>query len=268
MTEQLASDRAVRPADAQVGDFTVLAREQVSPGFVRLTVTSSGDGFDETFRYQGFDQWFRLFLPNDLGVLEPPYGPQEGWYSRWNAIDADRRPIIRNYTIRDARQVDGRWHLDIDFVLHAGGSGEIEGVAARWASTVGPGERIGLLDQGPIFNATADGPIVIIADESGLPGVEAIARSLNGRDATYLLEVPQLDDRRELLGADPRWQVRPAGTMPGTAALQDLPDIDVDPSSYAYVVGEATFMLAARKHLKECGIGKERMDFCAYWRPA
>jgi NADPH-dependent ferric siderophore reductase len=266
MTE-LASGRAVRPDNAQVGDFTVLATQRISRGFIRLTLCSRSEAFEESFSYLGYDQWFRLFLPNEHGVLEPPYGGQEGWYTRWNAQAEDRRPVIRNYTIRDARQVDGRWQIDVDFVLHASADGHLEGIAAGWANAAQPGAQVGLLDQGPIFNAPESGPIMIIADESGLPGVEGIARSLAGRPATYLLEVPHTDDRRDLVGADPIWQVRSLGTMPGSLALQELQRLDVDLTSYVYIVGEAAFMLAARKDLKDRGIGKEQMDFCAYWRP-
>jgi NADPH-dependent ferric siderophore reductase len=247
--------------------FLVSRRQQVSPGFVRVTVVPADFDFDDEFAALGFDQWVRLFLPNAEGILEPPMGDAEGWYSRWKAADPQRRPVIRNYTIREARRTTTGWELDIDFVLHCGPSGQIEGTAAGWAAAAQPGDPIGLLDQGRIFDPADDGrPIMIISDESGLPGVEGIARSLRGRDATYLLEVPHADDRRELPGADPVWLVRTPHGRPGEQLLRRLAATVIDPESYVYIVGEAGFMLKARDAAKAAGVPKQRLDFCAYWR--
>lgn len=276
MAEQLISDREVKPARASVRDVVVRGVRRISSGFVRITVGSDDPEFADEFRYLGYDQWLRLFLPNQDRTAQPPYGDIEGWYGRWNAADPDRRTVIRNYTIRDARRVDGNWELDIDFVVHAGSSGTVEGVAANWACQASVGDRLALLDQGRIFthDVTAttpknpDGrPVVIIADESGLPGVEAIARSLAGRPAHYLLEVPHSDDVRDLADADPIWAVRDPGSMPGESLLQQVMGFPVDPESYGYVVGEASFMVQARNRLRAAGLPKDRLDFCAYWRP-
>lgn len=267
MAEQLASEREVKPARASVRDVTVCAVQRISSGFVRITVTGDAE-FGAEFGYLGYDQWLRLFLPNEQETSIPPYGDIEGWYGRWNAADPDRRTVIRNYTVRDARRVDGSWELDIDFVVHAGASGRVEGVAANWACQAAVGDRLAILDQGRIFTHEVDDrPIVIIADESGLPGVEGIARSLAGRPAQYLLEVPHADDVRDLVGADPIWAIREPGTMPGSALLPQVLDLQVDPESLGYVVGEASFMVTARNHLRSAGLPKSRLDFCAYWRP-
>lgn len=268
MTESLMSDRSVKPRRARVGTVSVLRTEPLSSGFRRITVVNDDPAFGEDFVHLGFDQWLRLFLPNTDGVLEPPYGELEGWYSRWLAADESRRCVIRNYTIREARPVGDRWELDIDFVLHTGPGGVVEGVAARWAEAARPGDRIGVLDQGRIFDVDDhDGPIVIIADESGLPGVEGIARSLAGRPATYRLEVPHNDDRRELPASDVRWYVRDPHAMPGAALLPELHDIRIPEDGYVYVVGEASFMLTVRNLARAVGVPKNKIDFCAYWRP-
>lgn len=276
MAEQLASGRSVKPDRASVRDVRVSRVQQLSSGFVRVTLESTDPGFADEFDHLGYDQWFRLFLPNHNGILEPPYGGADGWYGRWNAIEPERRPVIRNYTIRAARRSASRWELDVDFVLHRSPSGAVEGVAAGWAQDARPGDRAAILDQGRIFHPgwnTEDGPpadqqpILIIADESGLPGVEGILRSLGDRPATCLLEVPDSDDRRELCTAGSiRWLVRGRDRHPGDALLPALDQTAVDPAGYAYIVGEGSFMLAARQRLRTAGMGKDQLDFCAYWR--
>lgn len=268
VTEELVSDREVKPARASVRDVVVRAVQRISSGFVRITVAADDPGFDAEFDHLGYDQWLRLFLPNSAGTSVPPYGDIEGWYGRWTAGDPARRTVIRNYTVRDARRGPGGWELDIDFVVHEGASGAVEGIAAGWACQAKVGDRLAILDQGRIFTGAEDGrPLVIIADESGLPGVEGIARSLAGRPATYLLEVPHADDIRDLPGADPIWAVREPGSRPGSALLERVLAFQVDPESCGYVVGEAAFMIRARNHLRAAGVPRSRLDFCAYWRP-
>lgn len=283
MTQKLTSGRSVRPARASVRRLVVAATTRPSPGFVRVTLASTGDGFEDDFEYQGFDQWFRLFLPGESGRpgsargrlrrLVLPEGEAEGWYSRWLAMDDAERPEVRNYTIRDARVEGGRWLIDVDFVIHRSAAGTVDGAAAGWAVTALPGDEVGLLDQGRIFNAPAgEHPIVVIADESGLPGVEGIARSLGGRAARYLIEVADAADIRSLpatdLGADTRvdWVVRAHATKPGSAALATIERDELEPSSYLYAVGEAALALAARRNARGAGVADTHIDFCAYWR--
>ncbi|QDP97429.1 siderophore-interacting protein [Microlunatus elymi] len=267
MTETLTSDRMVKPNAGSVTDAVVINKARVSSGFVRVTVECRDPRFVEEFDHLGFDQWVRLFLPNEHSILEPPYGGLEGWYRRWTDAEPDRRPVIRNYTIRAARRIEDGWELDIDFVVHGSASGAVEGIAANWACSAQPGDRVALLDQGRIFApADDDRPILIIADESGVPGVEGIARSLAGRPATYLLEVPHADDVRDL-AADAQWLVRDSTAMPGRHLLERLAAMQISPDSYGYVVGEASMMLAARNMIKAAGVPKSRLDFCAYWRP-
>lgn len=259
--------RPLKPAAAQVRTFEVVASRTVSPGFRRVTLQSTGDGFEDEFEHFGHDHWFRLFFAGVGQELDLPFGPADGWYARLLAMPGATRPAVRNYTVREARRVGGRWQLDVDLVVHRDAAGQVDGAGARWAQRCRDGERVGLLDQGRIFDADEHaGPVLVIADESGLPGVEGIAGSLAGRDATYLLEVPHAADRRELPAADVRWLVRDGGRPAGSTALDALRATRVDPAAYVYVVGEASFTLAARAHCLSAGVPKSRIDFCAYWR--
>ncbi|WP_067604178.1 siderophore-interacting protein [Nocardiopsis listeri] len=268
MAQKLADFRPVHPRAASVRSLVVHATSRPFPGFSRVTLRSTGDGFEDDFEYLGFDHWFRLFLTAPDGTLDLPLGGAEGWYSRLLDIEESHRPLVRNYTIRDARRVDDVWELDLDFVIHrCVTTGEVEGVAARWALDARPGDHIGVLDQGRIFNVEDHtGPVLVVADESGLPGVEGIARSLNGAPCDYVLEVPDAADRRELVGADPVWNVRTYGESAGDRALEHLRSRGIGADTRVYVVGEASFVLATRSLALNSGVPKDNVQFCAYWR--
>lgn len=275
MAESLTRTRPRKPDAARVTTMTVVAVTRVSGSFVRVTLHG------EEFEPMGYDQWFRMFLPAATGDLELPHGDSEGWYTRWLALDEATRCAVRNYTVRQARPVGGGWEIDVDFVVHVSpATGRVEGVAAAWALAARPGDTLGFLDQGIIFAPEAGGDrIVVVADESGLPGVEGILRSLEpGSRANLVLEVPHADDRRTLetvAETSVRWIARDDdAALPGRAALALLDDLlategerFVAPGDYVYIVGEGSFVLDARTRLRAAGIPKDSIDFCAYWRP-
>ena len=277
MAEALASEKAVRPTDVSVQHLRVVRSERVSSSFVRVTIGDDGDSAVD-FTPVGYDQWLRLFLPTvECDSAELPHGDAEGWYSRWLSMPEDTRPCIRNYTVRDARMTAVGWEIDVDFVVHRSPvSGEVEGVAANWALNAQPGDPLGMLDQGRIFAPEdASGQVVIASDESGLPGVEGILRSLApDTHAIVVLEVPHADDIRPLESAatvDIEWVIREhtdAHSLAGTLALARLHQLSLDVRGYVYAVGEASFVLAARKRAQLAGLPKKAIDFCAYWRPA
>jgi len=280
MTESLTRTRPRKPESARVAVMHVVATSRVSSGFVRVTLRTDVDEPD-AFEPMGYDQWFRLFLPTPSGRLELPHGDAEGWYTRWLALDESSRCLVRNYTVRAARPLERGWEIDVDFVVHLSAAGTVDGVAAAWALAARPGDTVGMLDQGVIFAApeSANDRILVLADETGLPGVESIARSIApGTAVTAVLEVPHADDRRGLATdaeLDVHWVVRDDDSLlPGRAALSALDaviaaagDALVERAAYCYVVGEASFVLEARTRLRAAGVPKDAIDFCAYWRP-
>lgn len=263
-----------RPTDVSVQELWVVATSRPSPGFVRVTLRAEHGAAE--FRDRGGDQWVRLFLPDRPTESRLPWGGAAGWYSRWQAIPEQQRPTVRNYTVREARRDAAGWDLDIDLVVHRSADGEVEGAAAAWALAVQPGDRVGLLEQGVLFRVDPERHprLLVLADESGLPGVEAVLRSLPvGYPAEVALEVPDTDGRRTLPSSAElvvHWHVRAAAEPAGSRLLQHLEGVDLR-SGYLYAVGEAGFTASVQAWARARELPEEDVDACAYWsrrRPA
>lgn len=247
----------------------VLRTERLTPSMHRVTVTGSDLA---GFPWRGYDHWFRLFLrlPHQEELLLPEMSGSR-WWEPYLAMPEDVRPHCANYTVADFRPAAAE--MDIDFVVHRGPTGELDGAAAIWACSARPGDPVALLDQGVIFNCPDDASeVLVVADESGLPATAGVLRSLP-RDTVgrVIQEVPVDGDRRDLDAPDGvtvTWVVRgDAATVPGAGALAELRrHRSADETGYAYVVGESTLATEGRRHLHRAGLAKSRITFSGYWR--
>lgn len=265
--------KAIRPIDPHVLRLDVLSSEHVSPSIRRVTV---GGAALDRFTPLGYDQWFRLFLPRaDQHEFRLPTRTSTLWYAQWLATPGAQRPDCRNYTVAAVRPDLNE--LDIDFVVHTNpDSDQVDGIAAAWALNARPGQSVGLLDQGIMFNQhPATSSSLLVADESGLPAIEGILRSLP-REAvgTAVVEVPDAGDRRPLgepAGYEVQWVVRAEAAdphaTPGVAALAHvatLPPLASD--SYVFVVGESALATGVRRHAIGLGVHKDHVRFSGYWK--
>lgn len=189
---------------------------RLSPSFVRLTFT--GSDLDQ-MADNGYDQRIKLILPVPGHSLEPlPTG--DDWYAAWRRLPDELRNPVRTYTIRRVRPL--RREVDVDMVLHGiDGSGPC-GPAAQFASCARPGDGAALLGPDAAYPGRHGGlefrppspcsPLLLAADETGVPAVANIVRALP-RDAVghVLLEVPHPDDRFDLgapAGVHVSWAAR------------------------------------------------------------
>ena len=250
----------------------VLRTELISPSFRRVTV---GGPALADFVPQGFDQWFRLFVPRpDQTAFRLPSSGTELWYPQWLALPAGVRPECRNYTVAAFRSEPAE--LDVDFVVHRSADGTVDGVAAGWAETARPGDPLGLLDQGLLWDPHPDHDgVLLVADETGLPGMAGVLASLPA-DAHGLavLEVPDADDRRPLVhppGVEVSWVVRAEGAhrsgLPGAAALEHVRQASLPgPGAYALAVGESGLAAGVRRHLVAGGHPKKHIRFSGFYK--
>ncbi|WP_202238232.1 siderophore-interacting protein [Actinacidiphila reveromycinica] len=248
---------------------SVASTTRLTPNMQRVTVR--GDELRE-FPWRGYDHWFRLFFrhPHQERFHVPEAGG-ETWWKPYLAMPDEIRPHCANYTVADFRAEDGE--MDIDVVVHRGPDGELAGAVAIWACSTAPGEELALIDQGILYDAPDDASsVLLVADESGLPAVAGILRSLSPDTVGRVFqEVPSDGDCRVLSGPPgvrvewiPRADER---TVPGSAALAALRGHDaVDPGGYAFVVGEQTLATEGRRHLHRAGMPKNRITFSGFWK--
>ncbi|WP_420752055.1 siderophore-interacting protein [Rhodococcus sp. O3] len=267
------TSKFLKPATRELVRARVLASERISPSFVRVTV---GGERLSSIAPMGFDQWFRMLFP-DAGQseLHLPIADDDQWWPGLQAMPADIRPLLRNYTIRRYRTAGaGRFgdtaEIDIDFALH----GDL-GPASVWADTVRPGDELALLDEGLIYQPIPDARWQLLAgDESALPALAGILDSAEfDMPVEVFVEVADPDDvTAQNLRTGPHVRVhtvvRPdPDTRPGTAVIEAVRAADLpDGPGYAFVAGESDLATGVRRHLvRDCGLPKSSVTFTGYW---
>lgn len=235
------TSRRERPDRPGYRPYPVLVRHRVrlSPTFIRLTLHVDGPYVPAAC---GHDQRIKLLLPGLSGDLDAV--PRDAdWFSRLRELPDPLRPVLRTYTVRQARPQQAE--LDIDVALHGparhGRPGA--GPGASWAATARPGQRALLVGPdragtGPAYGVEWAPPattraIVLAGDETAVPAVCAILEALpeNGPSVLALLEVPDPADQlsvRRPERARLEWMVRahhPHGQLLSARVRQvlDLP---------------------------------------------
>ena len=219
--------------------FEVAETTQLTPHMQRLVLTAAElDGF--TFR-----------AGQDVMLLVATDG---------------RRPVRRRYTIRRLDPAVRR--LTLDVVLHGDGPGE------RWIRAARPGDRIeGIGPRGKIFpNPDADWHL-FMGDEAALPAMLAMTESLPGdAEATLVIEVPEAADEQDIDAAARTrvsWLHRldgPAGDPAASALVTEAAEVELPPGrGHAYLLGEASVVLAMRERLAARGLPDDQMSPKAYW---
>jgi NADPH-dependent ferric siderophore reductase len=181
------------------------------------------------------------------------------------AVDG-RKPVRRRYTIRKFDPATRL--LTIDVVLHGDGPGE------RWIRSARPGDRIeGIGPRGKVFPSVEADWHLFMGDEAALPAILAMTESLPGdADATLVLEVPDPDDEQDVAAAA-RTRVswlhrlsRPAGDPASSVLAAEAAEVELPAGNgHAYLLGEASVVLAMRAALADRGLPQNQMSPKAYW---
>ncbi|WP_284337786.1 siderophore-interacting protein [Comamonas sp. NoAH] len=236
-----AFERVRHPFKAR--HLQLLSREQISPGFVRLTLV----GEMRDFASDGFDDHFKLILPQE--GLEKPLLPE--MVDGKPFIDGPR-PTMRDYTPL-------RWTtntLTVDFALHD------QGPATEWARTAPMGSWVGAAGpRGSMVIRKDFNWYWMLADASGLPAVErALAELPETANITLRLALPEAD-RRPLTSAaqlDLQW----VNSLTEAAQALKLPEDE----GFIWAAGEHSDMAQLRKIAVSKGASPKRMRISAYWK--
>ncbi|MEV6767768.1 siderophore-interacting protein [Nocardia sp. NPDC051030] len=262
----------VKPEHREILTAEVLASKRISPNFVRVTI--GGEGL-AGYTAMGFDQWFRLFVRGKDGNLKLPTSASSlGWYAQYLMMGKEHRPLVRNYTVRDYRaagfgEFGSTAEIDIDFVSHGNDS-----PASAWADNTTPGEKVGLLDEGIMYQAPDHTEFsVLVGDESALPAIAGALRSAP-RDlkGAAFIEIPHADDAQRLgepEGVQVNWLVRAdAHGEIGTLAAEAVRAAEIPAKGvYGFIAGEQKLASGVRRHLaQDREIPKADITFTGYWR--
>lgn len=242
-------------------DVTVQTVHPLTPRMLRITFAASTL---RDFADDGPDQRLKLLLPRQ-GQDRPliPSGP-DGWYKVWRRMPHHQRPILRTYTVRNARPADGE--LDVDIVLHGD-----SGPGTRWAERAQPGDRVAI--HAAYADYEPDGSVrqLICGDLTALPAISAIVERLDQScTATVFIEVPDDDERIDLRAGpkvDVAWVHAHSG-HPGAALVDSVARLqDTAIGDYAWVAGERRTATGIRRHLvRERNLRPEQVMFMGYWR--
>ncbi|VVM39389.1 Vibriobactin utilization protein ViuB [Pseudomonas fluorescens] len=229
-------------------DVILHRKTLLSPHMMRITLASPAVKEMATWAP---DQRVKLFFPAADG--SPARLAQgEGWYARFKAMIADRRPAMRTYTIRHLRAEQGE--VDIDFVLH----GET-GPASRWALRAQPGDSMQILAPDRRFSAQDAGgfewkppqtlkQVLLVADGTALPAAMGILDELVAMAEPPLtqafFEVDSVEDMLAVpdwAGLTVQWLIRnqaSAGTLMVAAVQKAVPPIHASSISQAVELAE------------------------------
>ena len=231
-------------------------------------------GTRAAFRPLGPDQFLDV-LASPEGRTEPTVDATFTW-EQFAAMPAEEQPIGTYYAVR-------RWRpdahgLDLLFVLHGiDGDGRDDGTAGRaahWAAAAAPGDPVALW--GPRAGyapPTGTDRYLLLADDTGLPGVAAIIESLPaGTPIDVVAEVDAEEDRLALPdqpGLRVTWCDR-RGAAPGTttALVDAVRAIDwPDGTTYAWGGAESRAITAVRRRVRdERGRSHDAVSMTGYWR--
>jgi NADPH-dependent ferric siderophore reductase len=240
--------------------LTVESTDWLGPHLVRVTLGGESLG---SFPDTGCtDSYVKLiFVDPSLGI-EPPYDLA----ALRETLPAEQRPVLRTYTVRRVDRAARR--LTIDFVTHGD-----TGLAAPWAATAKPGDRLVVTDPGGGYAPGADVPWHVFAgDLSALPAIAAALEILPSTARGVLhLEISDpadIVDVKTDAAIEVRWLVNPdpddVGFLARAVDPAGWPSSAREPgAAQVFAHGERESIKAVRAVLRD--VPRERLSISGYW---
>lgn len=253
---EVTAERPARRPKAQAV-LEVQSKTRISPRLLRLTL--GGEGYAALNRNEHTDAYIKLLIADPASGLQPPYD-MDGLREH----SPELMPARRTYTVR--RWDDAKQRLDIDVVLH--GDGEDNGIAARWADEVQPGERIAMSGAGGGYTPQPETRRhLMIGDHAAVPAIAAALEAMDpGAVGTVLIQLESEEDRLTLehpAGVELRWLIGERELLVDAVAALDLTDHE-GLQVFCHVERGITKLLR-RVLVKEAGIPRAQISISAYW---
>ena len=239
----------------------VTAVTDLTPAFRRVTITAPEIS---DVALMGPDEYVGLFMPSPGQGLQMPDYAGLNPRSTLSRIPEASRPDLRWYTVREHRAALAE--IDIDIVSRGH-----DGPGARWITRVKPGDPVGLRFQTAPYGSAPDvGHHVLIADETGLPGVlEILSAHKSDPELRFsaIVEVPSEDHVLPGTREAGIAVVCRGGDDPGSALAAELGQQQLGRIDYGWVCAEAkTAALGRRFLVKECDVPRRQVMSSGFWK--
>lgn len=236
----------------------VLRRKVLTPGMVRVTLGGAGL---RGFRSTGIgDEYLRLFFPDaTTGELALPSIDENG---HWSYPEGPSKVNCSTYTVRRFDAAAGE--LDIDFVVHEGGT------ASEWAQAAKPGDHITInLPRG--LYKLPDGAQwqVFLTDATGLPALSRMLEQSEPISTRVFIEVADPSHQLQLPSGDHlniTWLF--GGNGVSESRLADVAKRVPLPSTVGYIwaAGEQKVVRSIRKFVRqELQLPASQYELVGYW---
>lgn len=241
-------------------EATVLSRQQLTPGMLRLTF--GGEGLAALQTTGIGDEYLRLFFPNEkTGKLHLPVITEDG---RWTYPDGQDAIRCSTYTVRSYRA--DPVEIDVDFVIHDGG------LACRWALAAKVGDTVTINRPRGLYTPPSDTVWqLLVADATGLPALSRLLEQTPGHiESRVFVEVATAADEQILPahpGATVTWLHRSGNGIAPSRMREVVRAVPLPATpGYIWVAGEQKVVRAIRKFVRqELRLPAERYELVGYW---
>ena len=188
----------------------------------------------------------------------------------FESTDANR-PIMRTYTVANFRR--DQHEIDVDFMLHGGANGIVDGVAAPWAIQAKVGDPISIFGPGPatFINLQADW-FILTADMTALPALTTNLALLPENATGYLvLEILSEEDWQELSVPENMkvlWVINPHAGSDASPLFDTIKKIEwLDGQVAIWTACEFKTMKKIRQYYREDrAVEKSHLYISSYWK--
>ncbi len=244
-----------RPFPLSTGIAEVVARQELTPLMARFTLRAPG------FAAMGVEEPGEILTLGWCEEGERLELPEVGWRFRGGG-----EQHWRNFTVRAFRPESAE--VDVDFFLH----GDL-GRASAWAARAQPGATVGYAGVRMHFRHDPEAEwTLLVADETGLPALLAIAESLPaGHPVVAFAEVRDEREHQPVetdAALDLRWLHR-GERGPGTASvIGEAMDALELPAGAGQIWGggESLSMRRVRDAVRAGGVPRGQAHVMGYWK--